>query len=59
VVLPEGDLAAGNLVRLFDIAVKAEASYYLVRPKGKPSRKVAAFREWMLAEKRGKRVPLR
>jgi LysR family glycine cleavage system transcriptional activator len=53
--ISEGDLAAGNLVRLFDVAVKAEASYYLVRPKGKPSRKVVAFREWMLAERRRKR----
>jgi LysR family glycine cleavage system transcriptional activator len=53
--IAEGDLAAGHLVRLFDIAVKAEESYYLVWPKGKPSPKVAAFREWMLAEKRRKR----
>lgn len=50
--ISEGDLAAGNLVRLFDIAVKAEASYYLVWPKGKPSAKVLAFRDWMFAEKK-------
>ena len=53
--IAEGDLAAGNLVRLFDIAIPASGSYYLVWPAGKPSPKVAAFREWMLEEKRRKR----
>ena len=53
--ISEGDLAAGNLVRLFDIAVPAEESYYLVRPKGKPSVNVLAFRDWMLAEKKRRR----
>lgn len=50
--ITEGDLAAGNLVRLFDIAVKAESSYYLVWPKGKPPAKVLTFRDWMVAEKK-------
>lgn len=50
--ITEGDLAAGNLVRLFDIAVKAEESYYLVWPRGKPPAKVLAFRDWILAEKK-------
>jgi len=50
--ISEGDLAAGNLVRLFDIAVKAEESYYLVWPEGKPEAKVLAFRDWMIAEKK-------
>jgi LysR family glycine cleavage system transcriptional activator len=50
--ITEGDLAAGNLVRLFDIAVKAEESYYLVWPKGKPPAKVLAFRDWIFAEKK-------
>jgi LysR family transcriptional regulator, glycine cleavage system transcriptional activator len=50
--ISEGDLAAGNLIRLFDIAVKADESYYLVWPKGKPSAKVLAFRDWMFAEKK-------
>jgi LysR family transcriptional regulator, glycine cleavage system transcriptional activator len=50
--ISEGDLAAGNLIRLFDIAVKAGESYYLVWPKGKPSAKVLAFRDWMFAEKK-------
>lgn len=47
----EGALAAGDLVRLFDIAVRAEQSYYLVWPKGEPPAKVLVFREWMLAER--------
>jgi len=50
--ITEGDLAAGNLVRLFDIAVKSEGSYYLVWPKGKPPAKVLAFRDWMMREKK-------
>jgi len=53
--ITEGDLAAGNLVRLFDIAVKADSSYYLVWPKGKTSAKVLAFRDWIFAEKRRRR----
>lgn len=53
--ITEGDLAAGNLVRLFDIAVKAEESYYLVWPRGKPPAKVLAFRDWMMAEKKRRR----
>ena len=52
--ITEGDLAAGNLVRLFDIAVKADSSYYLVWPKGKPPAKVVAFRDWMVKEKKRK-----
>jgi LysR family glycine cleavage system transcriptional activator len=50
--ITEADLAAGNLVRLFDIEVKADESYYLVRPKGNPTAKVRAFRDWMFAEKK-------
>jgi len=50
--ISEGDLAAGNLIRLFDIAVKANESYYLVWPKGKSEAKVLAFRDWMIAEKK-------
>jgi LysR family glycine cleavage system transcriptional activator len=53
--IAEGDLAAGTLVRLFDIATPAPGSYYLVRPAGALSEKVAAFRAWMLEEKRRKR----
>lgn len=50
--ISEGDLAAGNLVRLFDIEVPAESSYYLVWPKGKAPAKVLAFRNWIFAEKK-------
>ena len=53
--IAEVDLAAGTLVRLFDIAIPAPGSYYLVRPKGPPSPKVLAFRAWLLAEKKRKR----
>lgn len=53
--IAEGDLAAGTLVRLFDVAIPASGSYYLVRPEGPPSDKVAAFRAWMLQERRRKR----
>jgi LysR family glycine cleavage system transcriptional activator len=50
--IAEGDLVAGRLVRLFDIAVQAEESYYLVWPKGKPPAKVLHFRDWIMAEKK-------
>jgi LysR family glycine cleavage system transcriptional activator len=50
--ITQGDLAAGNLVRLFDIAVKSEGSYYLVWPKGRVPAKVLAFRDWIFAEKK-------
>ncbi len=52
--ITEGDLAAGNLVRLFDIALKSDGSYYLVWPKGKPPAKVLAFRDWMVRERKRK-----
>lgn len=50
--ITQGDLAAGNLVRVFDIALKAEGSYYLVYPPGKLPGKVLAFRDWLFAEKK-------
>lgn len=53
--IAEGDMAAGNLVRLFDVSVKAPESYYLVWPLGRASEKVLAFRAWMLEEKKRKR----
>lgn len=53
--IAEGDLAAGNLVRLFDVALKAPESYYLVWPEGPAPEKVLAFRAWMLEEKKRKR----
>ena len=53
--ITEGALAAGSLVRLFDIAIPAPGSYYLVRPKGPAPQKVLAFRAWMFEEKKRKR----
>jgi len=53
--IAEGDLAAGTLVRLFDVAIPAPESYYLVRPRGPAPQKVLAFRAWMLEEKKRKR----
>ena len=53
--IAEGDLAAGSLVRLFDVAIPAPGSYYLVRPLRPAPPKVLAFRTWMLAEKKRKR----
>ncbi|MDH3596645.1 MAG: transcriptional regulator GcvA [Rhodospirillales bacterium] len=44
------DLAAGRLVRLFDVVIPCEAGYDLVCPKGTEDKpKVAVFREWLLA----------
>ncbi|MGH8676507.1 MAG: LysR substrate-binding domain-containing protein [Burkholderiales bacterium] len=53
--IAEGDLAAGTLVRLFEVAIPAPGSYYLVRPQGPAPQKVLAFRAWMLEEKKRKR----
>jgi LysR family transcriptional regulator, glycine cleavage system transcriptional activator len=52
--IAEGDLAAGTLMRLFDVAIPASGSYYLVRPRGTAPQKVLAFRAWMLQEKKRK-----
>ena len=49
--LAAGDIAAGRLVKPFDIAIPTEYAYYIASPKatsGHP--KVAAFREWLLEE---------
>jgi len=54
--LAENDLIAGNLVRLFDVAIPALGSYYLVWRKGStPSANFLAFRTWLFAEKKRKR----
>jgi LysR family glycine cleavage system transcriptional activator len=51
--LTAGDLAAGRLVRLFDQSVPATYSYWLVCPEATADRpKIAAFRDWLLAEAR-------
>jgi LysR family glycine cleavage system transcriptional activator len=53
--IAEGDLAAGTLVRLFDVAIPAPGSYYLVRPQRPAPQKVLLFRAWMFEEKKRKR----
>ena len=50
--IAEGDLAAGTLVRLFDVAIPAPGSNYLVWPKGKLSPNGSVFREWLLGEEK-------
>ena len=45
------DLAAGRLVRPFDITLPAEYAYYLVYPEHTANRpKIKAFRDWILGE---------
>ena len=49
--LATDDLAAGRLVRLFDVAIPGESSYFLVYPERTASRsKLQAFRSWVMAE---------
>ena len=50
-VLAEDELAAGRLVRPFDLKLPAEFAYYLVCPETTAERpKVVAFREWLFEE---------
>jgi LysR family glycine cleavage system transcriptional activator len=50
------DLRAGRLVRLFDVSQPVAFGYYFVCPPAKaPQRKVALFRDWILAEAQGAR----
>lgn len=50
-VLVADDIAAGRLVRLFDISVEAESSYFVVSTKeGKGKEKIRLFRQWLLEE---------
>ena len=45
----EADLAAGRLVRPFDVVLPADAGYYVVAPEQTAAlRKVALFREWLI-----------
>ena len=47
------DLAAGRLVRLFDIAIPSAFSFWLVcKPERRAERKIGAFRGWMAEETR-------
>jgi LysR family glycine cleavage system transcriptional activator len=49
--LVRGDLAAGRLVRPFDVSMPAEFAYYVVYPEASARQpKVRAFRDWLLAE---------
>jgi LysR family glycine cleavage system transcriptional activator len=45
------DLAAGRLVQIYDLVVKADRSYWLVYPKARRrSPKIRAFCDWILSE---------
>lgn len=49
--LAADDLAAGRLVRVFDITLPVELAYYIVCPQSSAEQpKIKAFREWLLAE---------
>ena len=50
VVLAEGDVVAGRLVRPFKIALPLDVSYFLVRSSGGPPRhEIRCFREWLFS----------
>ena len=45
------DLAAGRLVKPFDISLPASWAYYVVYPEATAERpKIMAFRDWLMAE---------
>lgn len=49
--LVEDDIAAGRLVRPFDLALSAGYSYYVVYPPGAlETPKISAFRDWIIEE---------
>ncbi|MBE9557425.1 MAG: transcriptional regulator GcvA [Proteobacteria bacterium] len=49
--LAAGDIAAGRLVKPFNIAIPTEYAYYVLSPKATSHHpKIAAFREWLLEE---------
>ena len=49
--LAAGDIAAGRLVKPFDIAIPTKYAYYVLSPKATSRHpKIAAFREWLLEE---------
>ena len=49
--LVAGELAAGRLVRPFDVVLPVDRAYYLVCPEAAAERpKIAAFRAWLLEE---------
>jgi LysR family transcriptional regulator, glycine cleavage system transcriptional activator len=57
--LVSADLAAGRLVRPFDLELKASSRYYVVYlASALRQRKVKAFRDWLLAESAAERGTL-
>ncbi len=49
--LAAADLAAGRLVKPFDISLPAAVAYYVVCPEATAERpKIVAFRDWVIAE---------
>ena len=49
--LAAAEIAAGRLVRLFDISLPVDFAYYVVSPEATADRpKIRAFREWLLRE---------
>jgi len=49
--LVSADLAAGRLVRPFDLALKSRWSYYVVYPESAlRHQKIRAFRDWLFSE---------
>ena len=49
--LAAADLAAGRLLRPFELSVPVDFAYYVVAPKAKLNLpKVAMFRDWLAAE---------
>lgn len=53
-VLAADELAAGRLVRPFELNLPTEFAYYVVCPLDTADQpKIAAFRQWLLAEARG------
>jgi LysR family glycine cleavage system transcriptional activator len=53
-VLCAADLAAGRLVRPFELALPFRMAYYLVCPEALAERaRIAAFRRWIMAEAKG------
>ncbi|MGH6927505.1 MAG: hypothetical protein ACREEV_04230, partial [Dongiaceae bacterium] len=48
------DLASGQLVKPFDVRLALDFGYWVVSPQATADRpKVAAFRDWLLAEAAG------
>jgi LysR family transcriptional regulator, glycine cleavage system transcriptional activator len=56
----EADLAAGRLVKPFDMSLPGAAGFYVVSPtETADAPKIAAFREWLVASRPpGERMPL-